>query len=448
MTGHRNLAGSRLARGENGDSTAFSYWAWMAGLGLFTLCCFLFPAMPNIVYMPLFFVFCLFFLILIPRVSKSNVALHIAAILGVFSFYFVPMGFFILYGQDIDLTIAPLSLIVAALILRWAGQGASGPRRAEGRLALSPAFMTIMEVVFYGVALISVGGSLLEQGDVTDAGPMTILFFCCFSLNIFICELAFRQKEKYRIIRLMSGLAMMLALYVTLIWTGFGRIYIGMLTIPLYVLLIAYGVLKYRPMLLVAISVFVVLGGNIFRFGFQGDYRSVLSDSTTSGLLLADELWNSKQSFALPSDMTSQFMLFFFNWVPRQLWPEKPVAVGASFVDYYMGRAGFGEGHSIALGVVGEHLYFMGGWWLPSLALAVVAFVALRRFFAKISGDFVIPLALFDANLITFLWGGLAAFGARYFFLSMPAIAASAVLTYYLRSSEATAPQAVKAHRS
>ncbi|KTE17784.1 hypothetical protein ATE71_01420 [Sphingopyxis sp. H115] len=409
----------------------------MLGLVIFTVCCYEFPGMPPIVYMPLLFAFCLFFLIVDPKVTTRNMTLHIAGILGIFSFYFVPMGFFILYGQEIELTLAPLSLIVAALVLRWAGRDDREQRRTSDLGKLSPTLLTILEILFYAVAVISVAGGIVNRENITDAGPVTIIFFLCFSLNIFICELAFRQGEPYRIFRLMAGLFAMLVIYVTFIWTGFGRIYIGMLTVPIYVLLISYGLLKYRPVPLIGVSLLVVLGGNLFRFGFQGDYHSVLSDSTTSGLLLADELWNSKQSFALPSDMSSQFMLFFFNWMPRQLWPEKPVAVGASFVDFYMGRSGFGEGHSIALGVVGEHLYFMGGWWLPSLALAIVAFVCLRRLFAKISGGFVMPLALFDANFITFLWGGLAAFGARYFFLSMPAIAASAILTYYLGSREA-----------
>jgi hypothetical protein len=417
------------------------YWLWFGAMISFTFLCYAFPAMSELIYLPALFLFSLFFLVINPRVSPQDVTLLVSAILGIFTFYFIPMLLFALFGYDIEITIAPLSLIAATLIIRWATSSRRLSRQPKPEIVLPSTLKGLLEPLFYLVIIISIASALF--GDVSeDAGPATIVFFCCFSLNIFIVELAFRGKNKGQIIRLLVSLGAMIGLYISLIWTGFGRIYLGMLAVPIYGLLISYGVMRYRPLLLLFASGIVIVIGNILRFGY-GDYTSILRDSTTSGLVLTDELWRSSQSFALPSGIMGQFALFFFNWVPRQLWLDKPVAVGSSFVDYYLGRAGFGEGHSIALGVVGEHLYFMGSWWFPSLVLAVAAFILLRRLFARYSGDFVIPLALFDANLITFLWGGLAAFGARYFFLSMPALAASILVSHYARRQASKRPAKV-----
>ena len=410
---------AKRTRGDHLRDVEFARaWGVNGALALFAAICYIFPDMNGYVYLFALFLFSIYLIVYFPSTAPSTLALRVSANLSFFSFYYIPMVIFFMFNQDIAKIIAPLSLLCISVILL-----ASEPRAPEKKPELSDnVSFGLLEVMFYVIASMAFVGIGLKEFFPEISGFESVVFFMCFSANAMIIEIAFVGERKKMALHLLFVKIFYFVLYLVFIWTGYGRIYLGMLAIPIYAIVANRGFFTHRQLLITLFSFAVVFVGNILRFGERAGLEAVLRDSTTSHLILADELVKNREILSLPSEMSGQFFLFFFNWFPRQVWPGKPVAIGESFVDYYMGRAGFGEGHSISIGIIGEHLYFVPHYWLVTLTLAVLCYIWLRRAIQKASGNFLMPVFLYDAGFITFAWGGLAAFGARYFFFVIPAL--------------------------
>ncbi len=402
-------------------------------LCLFTGVCYFFPDINGYIYLIILFLFS--FLLIVPSRSPdpTTLSLRVSANLSVFTFYFIPVAIFFMLDEDISKIIAPLSLLCISIVLEF-----SEPKTSfiKPELPKDISFR-LLEVLFYLIACMAFTGLFFDQFFAEILGFESIVFFICFSANAMIIEIAFVGKKKEMALRLLIVTAIYFSFYIMFIWTGYGRIYLGMLLIPIYALLAFYGFFKHRPILITLFSFVVIFVGNVLRFGDKAGLEAVLQDSTTSHLILADELIRSQEILSLPSEMSGQFTLFFLNWFPRQLWPDKPDAIGASFVDFYLGREGFADGHSIAIGIMGEHLYFLPDYWLATLPLAILCYIVLRQVIQKASGNFLMPVFLYDAGFITFAWGGLAAFGARYFFFVIPALILSVIVRQRLTHAKA-----------
>lgn len=117
-----------------------------------------------------------------------------------------------------------------------------------------------------------------------------------------------------------------------------------------------------------------------------------------------------------------QWLLLMGNWVPRDLWLDKPIGLGYAAVDDWIGREGFSDGYSISLGFIGEQYYLLGELYWLGIILAFATLVVLRDVVRKVSRGYVAPLIMFDVNLMSYVWGGGATFGSRLFFFLIPTI--------------------------
>ena len=111
------------------------------------------------------------------------------------------------------------------------------------------------------------------------------------------------------------------------------------------------------------------------------------------------------------------------QWFPRALWPDKPLGVGRGYVDAGYLDKDVSEDHSVALGYVGEAIYYLGEGWVLGLAITLATVILARRLVARVGQGYVAPILAYDVFLITYVWGGTASFGGRMSFFVLPMVA-------------------------
>ena len=120
-----------------------------------------------------------------------------------------------------------------------------------------------------------------------------------------------------------------------------------------------------------SLLILLFLANNLMR-GFRNygiknyDFSSYVSDNNNTSSGLADYILSYGSNEGVV-DMTSLLFLYFdtndfhygksssfilYFWVPRSIWPEKPVMLGQWFIRNY--RTGFSSGHSTSFGFTGD----------------------------------------------------------------------------------------------
>lgn len=221
-----------------------------------------------------------------------------------------------------------------------------------------------------------------------------------------------------------TSLAMILiaiGLYVSFVWNTFGRLLILTFILTPVGICAHYGRIKIRQSYLYALAPVGFIYGAVVRGADEVGLSTLAGGSASHPLILQDELLKGGRILSDFDELFGQYLLFFFSWVPRFVWPTKPYGAGWTFVDTYIGREGVSDGHSIALGLWGEHLYMNPGAWLLTGFLTLGLFVAQCRYFTSKGGDFLTVGIIFQCNVLTLVWGGMASFGARAWWLVIPA---------------------------
>lgn len=215
---------------------------------------------------------------------------------------------------------------------------------------------------------------------------------------------------------------MILILYMVFLWDGFGRIiFISLFLAPLF-LTLRYGTFKLNMLLFTGAAATLPFIGRVIRFGWSDGLAGLSEDSGASHLTETTYLWLSHDQVLNPGDIQEQWALMFFGWVPRDWWPSKPIGIGSSFVDMYLGRSGASLEHSTATGYFGEHLFYLPTFWWASVALLTLVVIALRWLIRRVSLPYRVPVMAFDVWLITLFWGGMASFGSRVWLSTVPMI--------------------------
>lgn len=210
--------------------------------------------------------------------------------------------------------------------------------------------------------------------------------------------------------------------YMIFHWGGFGR-----LAIAAFILMPLMTIAAHKKSLLkfwhIAVALpFLTAWAAIIRGGSALDFFNRVAVGVTDHLRFTEELRSGAlQTDAGLSKFFDQYLMFFFNWVPRNLWSGKPTGAGYYSVDLMLGREAFGEEYSISLGFVGDQIFVLGGWYLFGLAIILMTMTFTRSLIKRVSPtDVKTPLIAFDASLLTFFWGGMAAFGSRAWFVIVP----------------------------
>lgn len=222
---------------------------------------------------------------------------------------------------------------------------------------------------------------------------------------------------------------MSIGVYLLLHWTGYGRLAIASYCLMPFAVLTAYHRLSAEFWHLTLITPFLATFALIVRGGSLDSLTKETAAGVTDHLIYTNNLIKGvitgNVGFA---NFFEQYILFFLNWFPRDLWPNKPVGVGYYGVDVLGERPFVSDEHNISLGFVGEQIFLLGDHYLIGVLSAFISIVIFRFYFNKFSrANGVAARVAFDMSLITYFWGGMAAFGSRAWFVIIPIMAFSYV---------------------
>lgn len=249
-----------------------------------------------------------------------------------------------------------------------------------------------------------------------------IAFMAPFALSLIFFEQVLRSRPLVLGVLLLGAYAVVIAVYVAFFWSGFGRLVIASFVLMPVLLAVRYLRLPVFIWQAMAISPPIMALSHLSRYGEVGNPGVWTQGSAGHHIELSMMLARTDVSDFLGGleRWFSQLILMLLNWFPRELWPNKPVGIGASSVDDWIGREGYGDGYSVSLGFVGEQLYLLGDFFLLGVFASLLVFLLCRFIVVASSGSFIAPVIVFDVNLLGFLWGGSATFGSRVWFCVAP----------------------------
>lgn len=363
-------------------------------------------------------IFAMLFVLLIYEAQSAGrfTVLQLVIVGAGFVLYAFPHLGSLIRGEDVSLVFFSLYLIIVRLFFQY--QPHSAGRRYY------------WDSVNWGAATLAALALSLIAGQIW--GP---LFLSFFGLSVLFLDRACAQLNARRaMLYFLVGLIFAALLYRYSQWNGSGRLYVATLFALPVVILHHNHILRIKLWHMLLGVPLALLGSTAFRFGSL-EPSNLGGESAGHHLTLMTEL--RERADVLESDIAElggQLSLYFLNWFPRDVWPTKPIGIGLWFVDEYIGREGYSDGFSVSLGFWGEHIYLNPTAWIFSGVGVVLLSVLVFRGLQFLSGNSVAVLLMFQVNLVTLFWGGMASFGARVWWLVIPSLLFVIVERYVVSS--------------
>lgn len=99
--------------------------------------------------------------------------------------------------------------------------------------------------------------------------------------------------------------------------------------------------------------------------------------------------------------------MFFIN-IPRDFWFSKPLPIGFWSVDIMFDRYEIAKSlpseFSISIGFVGEQMLMLGDQFYLGLIFLILNIIILRKLVLYFSSNYIVPLLIFDLNLVSYYW--------------------------------------------
>lgn len=260
-----------------------------------------------------------------------------------------------------------------------------------------------------------------------------LLSFCYLSINYFfifasiivalnILQLEARLIQKRKIFnQLLFVFFLMIILFYILskFWNFSGRLNILILTFPYFLLLVSYGKIIFNLFLYIILLPILVLVFQLPRLSSNNKLSSFYYDGSISHHLYLTE-YIKKLDVNYVYHFYDQVILLFLSWIPRYVWQDKPIGIGYSSVDEIFFRSGYDDGYSQSIGYLGEIFYYFGNYYFFAIFLILFIFLILKLILNFLSYGYRSPMILFNTNLIIYLWGGMASFSSRIWFMVIP----------------------------
>lgn len=207
------------------------------------------------------------------------------------------------------------------------------------------------------------------------------------------------------------------AFFINYIWDGYGRLILfAYMFMPFYsyVFNIKMPIMKFS---IVANMILMPLM-SLVRYG-ELSVEKMLSDSSVSAFFLLNDIYIKNASNTLFSvdfnGFLQQVSLVFISFIPREIFPHKPLGFGRLYVETELNRYQYSEAHSIAATLFGDPIYYLGNYlWLPAVLLIIYLFNIFYRYLKTFNNNLSVVFLVFIPTLI---WGGLASFSSRFLFL-------------------------------
>ncbi|WP_139165892.1 hypothetical protein [Paracoccus tibetensis] len=264
-------------------------------------------------------------------------------------------------------------------------------------------------------------------GVVFDAAGFfgLLLFLAPYGASLVLLDRLVAQHPSKRYAAFLVALFLIVVfLYTQFQWGGFGRLVIGGFVLAPVLVANARIDLGIRPIYFIIFAPLALYVAQKSRYGAVEGISEMFIGSAghhlqvTHDVLQRDIEWISDGL----GTFISQYLLLFLNWVPRELWPEKPIGVGLWSVDTMYGRERMGDEYSQSIGFLGEQYFYLGDLFWVGLFVVLVTLACLRTAVSRASYGSVAPVVIFDVNLSSFFWGGCASFGSRFWFMVVPAL--------------------------
>ncbi|WP_417273517.1 hypothetical protein [Celeribacter halophilus] len=254
----------------------------------------------------------------------------------------------------------------------------------------------------------------------------TIGFVAPFAISLVYFERYLRADSvsTFRALLVTGFYMVTIGIFVSFLWSGFGRIRIGSYILMPLLLLNFYRNIGIRTWQVVMAAPLLLFIAQASRYGSVANAERFFLGSAGVHIIFTDDLWGGTTHKYLGgfSAWLDQWLLLLGNWFPSDLWPNKPIGLGYSSVDDWIGRDGFGDAFSISIGFIGEQYYLLGERYWMGLLANFATLLFLRKATTKLCRGYVIPLIIFDVNIMSYIWGGGAVMGSRLFFFLIPVI--------------------------
>lgn len=251
----------------------------------------------------------------------------------------------------------------------------------------------------------------------------TILFFLPYWFHFLISAfllwllISSERKDDYKFFIKFICYILYYTLFISFIWDGFGRLILfAYVFLPIYVYLVRYNF----PILKVSLFFNVVLMPlmSLVRYG-KLEFETMLTDSSVSAFFLLNEIYEKVKNNNLFSvdfgGFFNQFLLLFISFIPRDLFPDKPIGFGRLYVVKEMDTYHYSDEHSIAATLFGDPLYYLGLWlWIPFSILIICLLVYFYNNIKNFKSNLDVVFLIFIPTLV---WGGMASFSSRFLFL-------------------------------
>lgn len=293
--------------------------------------------------------------------------------LGVATFAHFPGVYISLLGADFatvhDIATAVIIIYFSQILMYYLSWAPLEARRADlPSLSMAPRVRSWSFTV--GVSLI-ITGFVLQQAF--GLGSSSLAGAAAFTGAVLVIVSIVQARDRLRPSRLFLAMAAF-TLYVVTMFSGGGRLVLGGLAVAVVIAVgrrqigrgVKIGVLLGLPIGLVALASNRSRDVALLRGAQETGFESVVWP-----LERFAQLVSLSSKGLLDYGFGSSFYSTAVVFVPRSIWPEKPVGLGAELATLFRPEL-VGIGHSEAALVYGEWVYNFGPWGL-ALALPVTA---------------------------------------------------------------------------
>lgn len=272
-----------------------------------------------------------------------------------------------------------------------------------------------------------IGPFLFLQGN-SLIGMSTFMF--PFAISLIYLEKIMRTLKK----PLHGGLFLLYhfsfsAIYLSFHWVGMGRVFLAFFILSPILIYFHYCrifISHFILYLTCPIALMILQSSRYKNFSFEeyligsAGYHLQLTEMVRSTKYFIESKWDA---------FFDQYLLMFFIHIPREIWSSKPLPIGFWAVDVMFennirtnAETGVDKEFSISLGFIGENMLMFGEKFYIGLIFVLLNIIILRKLIFYLSFNSIVPLLIFDLNLVSYFWGGMSIFGSRLWVLLIPSL--------------------------
>ncbi len=347
--------------------------------------------------------------------------------------YFIPsIGLFYFYALDV-IHIIFLTIVFFELLNKFSDNLIYlNSYQKNDKTNLKIRYITYIFLISWSIT----GPFLLGQSN-TIAGILSHMVPSALSL-IFLESILRSSKSLSNAILILFFHFIFVFIYLNNHWVGMGRIFLGFyLLAPIMIFLNVFNISIKNFLIIIAapVALFIL---QYSRYMSTMDLESAAIGSAGYHLFLTDLIFVNEYDIGKNAidAWLDELKLFFLIWFPRELWVTKPIGISMWSVDIMFDRSSFinGDIYSHSVGFIGEQKLILGDNYIFGLVLILIILIFLRKLIVYFSFGSNVPAIIFDLNLMSYFWGGMALFGSRLWFVLLPVILFCLIRNMFLSS--------------